>query len=530
MKTFGRTTILANISEKELLALDGKELDEKIIEILYNAAPLHQKNREDTIYLKDYVYGDQDIKFKEKQTREEINNKIVENWAWAFVDFKKNYLLGRPIQYVQRNDSGSDEITLLNKYVGYEGKTVKDADDYFDDLVCGRGFTYINKDIDKANEVLADDEAPFEIINCPAEDTEVVYSSRLGNEQLFAYICTQMVYYTVSNNNDNKEIVYEPHFYDEYQVYLRNKVITYNNKSGTLQRVGEPIALLYNEHLIIESYLNPRRISLVELGKDLFDNVNNLESLDADDVEQFVNAIMVFKNASVDEEDIEAIKKLGAVSISSTDGQQASVDLLQQRLNSADTKAYYDRLLDALHMILGIPRASDDGQMQNGDTGKAKLTGQGFTSAGIRATGDENMIKLHDTKKLKVILKVCKENKSSGIKNIQVSDIENKLQIDQRDNLLTKTQGLMNLYACDIPREVANSIVNLFNDPHSVSEQQEKLFGTQTSRNQSNQGNIVPNDEENVDATNDPRISDEHRVQAQNNQMKNKESIDSQDQ
>lgn len=528
MKTYGRTTILASISEKELLALNDKDLDNKIIEIISNSAEIHQKNREETIYLKDYVYGDQDIKEKVKQTREEINNKKVENWAWAFVDFKKNYLLGRPIQYVQRNDSGSDEITLLNKYVGYEGKTVKDENDYFDDLVCGRGFTYINKDIDKTSTVLEDDEAPFEIINCPAEDTEVVYSSRLGNEQLFAYIDTNMVYYTIKQ--DNKEIAYEPHYYHEYQVYLRNKVITYNDKDGTLKRIGEPLALLYNEHLIIESYLNPRRISLVEIGKDLFDSVNYLESLDADDIEQFVNAIMVFKNASVDETDIEQIKKLGAVCISSTDGQQASVDLLQQRLNSSDTQSYYNRLLDAMHMILGIPKASDDGQMQNGDTGKAKLTGQGFTSAGIRATGDENMIKLHDNKKLKVILKVCKENTESGIKTIKVSDIENKLQIDQRDNLLTKTQGLMNLYACDIPREIANSIVNLFNDPHSVSVEQEKLFGKQTSRNQSNQGNIQLNSEENVDVTNDPRVSDKDRANAQNNQIKNKEMIDSQDQ
>ena len=528
MKTYGRTTILANISEKELLALNDKELDAKIIEILYNSKALHQQNRDETIYLKDYVYGDQDIKYKEKKTREEINNKKVENWAWAFVDFKKNYLLGRPIQYVQRNDSGSDEITLLNKYVGYEGKTVKDANDYFDDLVCGRGFTYINKDIDKTNQALEDDEAPFEIINCPAEDTEVVYSSRLGNEQLFAYICTEMVYYTTKE--DNNKVVYEEHYYEEYQVYLRNKVITYNDKTGVLQRIGEPIPLLYNEHIIIESYLNPRRISLVELGKDLFDSVNYLESLDADDIEQFVNAIMVFKNVALEEDDLDDIKRLGAVCINSADGQQASVDLLQQRLNASDTQSYYDRLLDALHMILGIPRASDDGQMQNGDTGKAKLTGQGFTSAGIRATGDENMIKLHDNKKLKVILKVCKENNNSGIKEIKVSDIENKLQIDQRDNLLTKTQGLMNLYACDIPREIANSIVNLFNDPHSVSVQQEQLFGKQTSRNQSNQGNIQMNEDENVDATNDPRISDENRVQAQNNLIKNKEMIDSQDQ
>lgn len=527
MKTYGRTTILANISEKELLGLSPEKLDEKIIEILSNSSAIHENNRRETVYLKDYVYGDQDIKDKVKKTREEINNKLVENWAWAFVDFKKNYLLGRPIQYVQRNDTGSDEITALNRYVGYEGKTVKDANDYFDDLVCGRGFTYINKD--NLETLDGEDEAPFEIINCPAENTEVVYSSQLGNEQLFAYICTPMINY-IPVVEDNKIVTYDEEQYNEYQVYLRDKVITYNNKTGLLKRIGDPVPLLYNEHIIVESYLNPRRVSLVEIGKDLFDSINQIDSLDADDIEQFVNAIMVFKNVSVDDDDFDKIKEMGAVCISSSDGQQASVDLLQQRLNANDTQAYYNRLLDALHTICGIPRASDDGQMQNGDTGKAKLTGQGFTSAGIRATGDENMIKLHDMKKLKVILKICKANSNSGIKTINVSDIENKLQIDQRDNLLTKTQGLMNLYACDIPREIANSIVNLFNDPHSVSVQQEELFGKQTSRNQSNQGNQMLNDKENVDATNDPRISDENRVQAQNNLIKKKEMIDSQDQ
>ena len=53
---------------------------------------------------------------------------------------------------------------------------------------------------------------------------------------------------------------------------------------------------------------------------------------------------------------------------------------------------------------------------------------------------------------------------------------------DRLDNLLVKTQGLLNLYACDIPREFANSIVNLFSDPHAITMEQEKLFGPQISQ------------------------------------------------
>ena len=69
-KTYGRTTILANYTEKEILGADEKRLDEIIIDILEKSFPIHLQNKNDSQYLKAFYYGDQDIKFKEKQTRE----------------------------------------------------------------------------------------------------------------------------------------------------------------------------------------------------------------------------------------------------------------------------------------------------------------------------------------------------------------------------------------------------------------------------------------------------------------------------
>ena len=147
-KTYGRTTILANYTEQQILeaSKDLNELDKIIINIILNSKSLHDKNKLETLYLKGYYYGDQDVKYKEKYTRPEINNKIVENWAFACVDFKKTYLLGKPIQYVRLNDCSEEEISTLNKYVRYENKKAKDMEIYEDVLVCGRGFRYINKD------------------------------------------------------------------------------------------------------------------------------------------------------------------------------------------------------------------------------------------------------------------------------------------------------------------------------------------------------------------------------------------------
>jgi len=520
MKTYGRTTILANITEKELLKKSDTDLDETIIDILLNSKGIHEENRRDTLYLKGYYYGDQDIKEKEKYTRDEINNKIVENWAYAFVDFKKALSLGKPIRYVQIDDKDSQEVSVLNNYCKYEGKTTKDQEIYEDELVCGRGFRYCNKDSSFVNE---DDQSPFELINCPVEDTEVVYSSKLGNEQLFAYIVTDMEQLIPAQNDkgetiydENGKVTYVTSPYQEYTVYLRNKSIVYNDKSGELKRVGEPTTLLVGEHIIQEYYLNRKRISLIEIGKDLFDNINEVESLDKDDLEQFVNSILVFVNAKVSQEELEEIKELGALSIASTEGQKASVELLEQRLNSNDTQTMYNRLLDALHMILGIPKANENGELTSGDTGKAKATGQGYTSSTIRVQNDENMIKDCDKKTLKVILKICKSVSNSQITSLQVSQIDNNLQIDQRDNLLVKTQGLMNLYACDIPRETANSIVNLFNDPHQLTMEQERLFGKQVSVLGKKAGN--------------ENVSNKNENNYQNNKITQAEQIDSQEQ
>ena len=515
-KTYGRSVLYANITEKDLLALSVEEQDKKIIEIMNNIVSLHDKNKIESKYLIDFKNGIQDIYVdKQKHTRTEIDNHTVENWAFACIDFKKCFLLGKPIQYTQVEDGSSEEIAALNKYCKYEDKKTKDMNIYEDILTCGRGFRYTNTDKPE-NE----DEAPFELINPEVEYTEVVYSSGIRHEQLFAFIETPMQYpKTITLESGEEKTIMAR--YSEYQIYLRNRTFTLTNQSSNLEKVKEsnkPIAL--GEHVITEYYINKARISLIEIGKDLFNDINYLESLDKDDMEQFVNAIMVFTNAEVDEDALSEIKELGAVSISSTEGREARVDLLQQRLNATDTQTYYTRLLTSIHQILGIPMATDNGSVTSGDTGKAKLTGQGYTTAGIRIEGDQNMFDMCDRKCLKNILAICKTSSVSEIKELKASEIESKFSRDTTDNLLVKTQGLLNLYSCDIPREVANTVVNLFNDPNAVTREQEKLFGKQTATNNANKGNVNETETTNTNdltSQQDNKIEDTLQVQEQSN-------------
>lgn len=469
MRTYGRTTIYVALDEETLLSMPFDEQKATILSLMPNIIDIHEKNKKESQYLWEYYLGKQDVLQKEKQTRQDINNKKVENWAYALTDFKKNWILGNPIQYTMQNSSTSKEVETLNKYCKYEDKEAKDQMNYEDVLVVGRGFRFIKQD-----KISEDDESPFSIFNVKRDNCEIVYSSRLGNEQLFSVVETELVE-TLFAKDENGEFVVnelgekktEQHFYSEYTIYLRNKCFTISYQgSNPVVSKAKPIVL--NEHLVTEYFVNRDRISLIEIGKDIFDGINQLESLDFDDIQQFVNAIMVFTNADIDEEGLESIQEYGAVKIKSTENRKASVELLQQKLNSTDTQVFYTRLLVALHQILGIPMATDNGSVTSGDTGKGKLVGQGFASAGIRVKGDEIMLRMCDRKALKVMLKICRKNNQSEIKTLKTSELDIKFNIDKSDNLLVKTQGLMNLLSARIPKEYAVPIIDLFGDSTAV--------------------------------------------------------------
>ena len=508
MDTHGRTTLYANYTEKELLSGTREEQGIKIVDILSNIkfSGIHEQNAKESKYLEDYMYGIQDIRFKEKKTRTDINNTSVENWAYAMVDWKKTFLLGKPVQYAPINDVSNEEIIELNNYMSYENKNSLDLDLWEDVLVTGRGFRYNN-----SSKITEEDEAPFELINLDPHRTEVVYSSGINKEQLCSFIQTKMVSFEEQWNEIEQimEKVEVP--YNEYTVYTRNAHFVITDKKGEWQIVKSS-PLILKEHIVTEYYLNKRRLSIIELGKDIFDDINYVENLDLDDIEQFVNSIMVFTNAEINKEGMDAIQEYGAVSIKSTEQRKASVEILQSRLKSLDTQIYYLRKISALHNILSVPQASNDGSV-NAETGKAMLTGQGFTSSSIRVEGEELAFIRGDKNSLKTILKICKRNPASKIKNLRVSDVVIKLSRDLSENLLTKTQALMNLATANIPPEIRNQVINLFSDPVAVTKLQEKYEEEKRKilQEMANNGNGNDNPQSN---------NNENKVNEQNNKIK----------
>lgn len=461
MYTHGRKTLYSSIKEEELNR-------ETIGNILTDLLEYHNRNHVESKYLKDYYIGIQDIEYKTKQTREEINNKMTENWAYCITEFMKSFILNEPIQYVQSTEGVSDEIVELNKFMSYENKAFKDTDLIEDIVLTGRGFRYVAPDAP-----LDEDEAPFEAENIEPENCEVVYYSGVGHKQLFAFVETKMVKEVMEKLTDLEEEHSVWKEYSEYIVYTKNKAYRYTTENGNVEFVSEE-GIYPAGHRIIEYYFNKSRLSLIEVAKPILDKINQLESLDMDDMEQFVNALMVFKNANITEETIQQGRELGAILLKSDTNMPADVALLQGRMKATDTQVFYQRLLNALLAIVAMPFANDNGTY--GDTGVARMAGQGWTMADQRANPLIASLIRSEKEVLKYVLRICKE-KGGSIKNLKASDIEIRFRINKNANILEKTQALMNMKQAQIAPSVAIPTCKLFNDDQNAIKQSEQYYG-----------------------------------------------------
>ena len=214
METHGRIVLYANYTEEQLLSGTQEERDNKVLDILSNSISFHKQNKVETQYLRDYLYGDQDIKYKTKYSRPEINNKGVENWVWADQEFLKGFLLGKPIQYAPLNNIANEEITYLNNYVKYEGKHKLDKDIFEHMFICGRGFRYT-----WGSKVNDEDESPFDLLNLDILNTEVVYSSSIKHEQLLTFIETDKKYIAQQINPITGLLENQNKYYEEYTIF-----------------------------------------------------------------------------------------------------------------------------------------------------------------------------------------------------------------------------------------------------------------------------------------------------------------------
>lgn len=419
---------------RQVIYTDVKEIDkDNVVEVLEKALQTHRRNRSEIQYLYDYYKGKQPVLNRVKEVRPEINNKLVENNANHIVSFKVGYLMGEPVQYVNRGaESASDAINQLNGFVFAEDKAVKDKEiaDWF--TICGTSFRMILPDSEDEK-----DEAPFEIYTLDPRNTFVVYHNGLGNKPVMG-----VTYVTQSDNS----VV--------YSVYTKNKlfIITDNGDKTVDDR----------DHIcgcipIIEYPANTARIGAFETVLPILDALNELSSNRLDGVEQFVQALLMFKGVDIQKEDYLALRDEGGIVVP-IDG---DVKYLTQELNQTQTQAFVDYLYQRVLTVCEMPNRN--GGSSTSDTGAAVIMRDGWQAAEAYAKNTELMFKQSEKQFLRLLIRITNSLRNMDLK---LSDIEIRFTRRNYENIQEKTQVLTTMLANDkIHPRLAFEHCGMFADP-----------------------------------------------------------------
>ena len=430
---------------------------DNIIEVLTEALNIHALNRQQINYLWNYYKGVQPILSRIKNVNSEITNRIVENHAYEIVTFQNGYLLGSPIQYVSRGDGHDEEISLLNKYMDAEGKASDDVQMGVWMHVCGTSYRMALPD----EEPEADD-IPFELFVLDPRTTFVVYSSDIAHKPLLAA--------TIVRNADGQNV---------YSCYTKNhfwKIVE--------DQIVESRQTLLKELPIIEYPLNPERMGAFERVLPLLDAINQTASDRQDGIDQFVQALLVFKNVDINVEQFNEIRELGGLKISDiTPDRRADVEYITNELNQSQTQTLIDHEYETVLRICGIPNRN----MQKGgtsDNGVAVELRDGWSAAETHAKATELMFKEAEKLFLKLVLGICR--RVSSELNMRESDVDIRFTRRNYDNILTKSQTLITMLASDkIHPRLAFEHSGMFIDPELAYQESMRWFEEHQSDDES---------------------------------------------
>lgn len=436
---------------RRVIKMSVKEITEdNLQEVLRKSLDIHNLNSGDIDYLYKYYKGDQPIRYRVKEVRPEICNRIVENRANEIVSFKVGYLCGEPIQYVSR--SGDEDIVkqvnILNEYMFAEDKASQDQEIVEWQMICGTAFRLVLPD---GSDDL--DEAPFEIYTLDPRNTFVVYSSEIGNTPLMG------VKYYVDDNNVK-----------HYSVYTKDNYFTID---GDLLTSVQPHAL--GDIPIIEYPANNARLGSFEIVLPLLDAMNNVASNRMDGVEQLVQAFIKFINCDISKEEYQEFLELGAIKVKSFDGQAADVGVVTTELNQTQSQTLKDDYYNAMLTICGMPNRN--GSKSTSDTGAAVVLRDGWSDAEARAKDSENVFKRAEKKMLKLVLRICEDLRDS---TLHLRDIDMKFTRRNYEAIQSKSQVLISmLQEPKIHPQLAFQHSGMFSDAESAYSMSMKYYEEQ---------------------------------------------------
>lgn len=429
----GRTQILTPVTEIT---------DENVVDVLRKALGTFKKNAAESNSLYDYYRGIQPILFRIKTERPEITNVVLENRAYEIVTFKTGRFLYKDIVYTNRSEDYIDEVDRLNRMMYSEDKAGKDRElvNWFH--IAGTAYRLV---VDSQDEG-----APFHIYSIDPRRAFVVYADTVEKTPMLG------VYETVWEDSKKRK-------HTTYTAYTKNKV--YQIENNTILD-GQTREHILGDVPLVEYPANLARLGAFEVVLSLLDAINNAQSNRMDGVEQFIQALLVFKGFNMSDADIANLRREGAIMLP----KDTDMDYLTNELNQEQTQTLVDDLYQAVLTICGMPNRN--GKSSTSDNKGAVVLRDGWSAAATAVKDTKQYFSSSERRMLKMVLEAFntyRDAEDATRKPLRLEDIEIHFDEGEYENMQEKSQVFTTLVnSGHVHPKDAFVFSNITNDPEAA--------------------------------------------------------------
>lgn len=330
----------------------GVELTpEKIIQIIQQFQTSDKPKLEK--YYK-YYKGDQDIMRKAVKDSSKPCNRIVSNYCYNIVQNYLGYLAGLPITYTSQ-----DDISLIQNVLNYNDVDNEDSELLRNALIYGRAFEVCYLD-----EIA---QQRFTVLD--SRECIPVYDNTLNQELLY------VIRFYITENIGLNNVKYQ------IDVYSADSIKSYETDGGfsSCRLLGET-KHYYKQVPVSVFSLNTEEESIFDKVMTLQDAYNNLLSSEVDDFSAFVDAYLILKGITADEDDLADMKEKRILLLD----EGADASYLSKNISDTQIENMLSNINDTIHKIANSPDFNDEKFMaQSGIALRYKLVGFENTSSAI---------------------------------------------------------------------------------------------------------------------------------------------------
>jgi SPP1 family phage portal protein len=289
-------------------------------------------------HLKDYYEGRHDILLRKPKREDDPCNNVVANYAKYISDLASGYLIGEPIAY--QSDNNLDDLL---KWFKIAQTDVQDMDNAKYQSIYGVAYELVY--------MSTDDSPTPKVASIQPTQGFVIYNSTVELKPVAG------VYYYEKHDPDSQKI-------NGYTVeastdteYIRFEVTQDYNVDGEVERENNPFGAV----TLIEIYNNNEKQSDFEQLIPLIDAYNMQQSSRVDDVENFVNSLMVLKGQTLGDtseeksETYEDIKRTGVVELTA----ESDLAFLTRQIDQSGNEVLRQSLADDIHKFSCVPSLTD---------------------------------------------------------------------------------------------------------------------------------------------------------------------------